>query len=292
MKGFLEQFTLAGKTVLDVGTGKGEMIDVLNDAGFIAAGIEASLESVTIGKSFGRNMIHGYIGDSGAITDGPYDAFVCLNYLEHLPNPGAVIRIIYNNTTENAAGYITVPNFDYLLTTKTLYEFVADHISYFTEDTLVYAFETNGFMVVDSWIINNGNDIAIQVLKRSKLNLSPQYAEVEELMKSFSQIVNDYTAKGKRVAVWGAGHRTLALIALSRVPDIAYIVDSAKFKQGKFAPISHLKIVSPDTLKEDTVDLVIVMVPGIYPDEVLKTLKQMNLKLKIAILSENKIESV
>ena len=67
MKEFTERFGLAGKKALDVGTGQGEMIDVLKEAGFQAAGIESSLESVNIGKAAGRNMIHGYIGDKGVI---------------------------------------------------------------------------------------------------------------------------------------------------------------------------------------------------------------------------------
>src|SRR3989344_5902702 len=153
MKEFAERFGLIGKKVLDVGTGKGEMIDVLKEAGLQAAGIEASLESVIIGKAAGRNMIHGYIGDQYSIAGGQYDAFICLNYLEHLPSPGAIIRNIYNNTIVDAVGYVTVPNFDYLLKTKSLYEFVVDHISYFTKNTLTHAFEANGFEVLDCRII-------------------------------------------------------------------------------------------------------------------------------------------
>ena len=288
MKEFTERFGLAGKKALDVGTGQGEMIDVLKEAGFQAAGIESSLESVNIGKAAGRNMIHGYIGDKGVISGRPYDAFILLNYLEHLPQPGSVIRNIYNNTTSNAVGYITVPNFDYLLKTKSFYEFVADHISYFTKNTLTHAFEANGFEVLDCRIINEENDIAAIVKKRGMIDLSQEYASVDFLIRDLRCIIADYKSKNKKVAVWGAGHRTLALLALSKVDDIAYILDSAKFKQGKFAPVLHARIVPPDHLKEEMVGLVIVMVPGLYPGEVLKTLERMNVKTDIAVLRGNK----
>lgn len=290
MKVFVEKFGLSGKKVLDIGTGKGEMIDVLNEAGFKAFGIEAAEESVKIGRSAGRNIIHGYIGDLKKIEGGPYDAFVLLNYLEHLPEPGAIIRNIYSNTTSDAAGFVTVPNLDYLLKTKAFYEFVADHISYFSANMLTHAFEANGFDVLECRMVNENNDIAAFVRKKSALNLSLQYAEVEALVSDFQKIMAEYKAKGKRIAVWGAGHRTLALLALSKANDIAYIVDSAKFKQGKFAPILHVKIAPPDHLNEDKVDLVIVMVPGLYPGEVLNTLKEMNIVAEIAILRDNKIE--
>ena len=292
MKEFAARFGLAGKKVLDIGTGQGEMIEVLKEAGLQAAGIEASLKSVNIGKVAGRNMIYGYIGDKVAIAGGPYDAFILLNYLEHLPEPGAIVRNIYNNTTADAVGYVTVPNFAYLLKTKAFYEFVADHISYFTQKTLAYAFEANGFEGLDCRVINEENDIAVTVKKRGATDLSQEYASVGFLIRDLRRIIANYRSRNKKVAVWGAGHRTLALLALSKVDDIAYIVDSAKFKQGKFAPVLHARIMPPDHLKEERVGLVIVMVPGLYPGEVLKTLEQMNVKTDIAVLRGNKIEFI
>lgn len=292
MKEFAERFGLVGKKVLDIGAGKGEMIDVLREAGFQAAGLEASLKSVSIGKVAGRNIIHGYIGDKGAIEGGPYDAFILLNYLEHLPHPRAIIWNIHRNTTDNAVGYITVPNFDYLLKTNALYEFVADHISYFTKGTLTYAFEANGFEVLDCRIINDENDIAATVRKKKVLDLSEKYGCVDFLVKDLRRILADYKSRNKKVAIWGAGHRTLALLALAGGDGIEYVVDSAKFKQGKFAPVSHLAIMSPEYLKKERVNLVIVMVPGLYPGEVLSTLKEMDVVAEIAVLRENKIEFI
>lgn len=292
MKEFAERFGLAGKKVLDIGTGKGEMVDVLKEAGFQATGIEASLKSVNIGKAAGRDMLYGYIGDIGVIAGRPYDAFTLLNYLEHLPKPGAVIRNIYNNTTVNAIGYVTVPNLGYLLKTKAFYEFVADHISYFTRSTLTYMFEANGFNVLDCQIINNENDIAAIVEKREVLGLSGKYWYVDSLIQDLQRIIADCKSKNKKVAVWGAGHRTLALLALAGVKGIEYVVDSAKFKQRKFTPVSHLAIMPPEHLKREIVDLVIVMVPGLYPDEVLKTLKHMDVGAEIAVLRGNKIEFI
>jgi len=74
--------------------------------------------------------------------------------------------------------------------------------------------------------------------------------------------------------------------------SVAYVVDSAKFKQGKFTPVLHLKIVPPEHLKKESVDLVIVMVPGLYPDEVLKTIKKMKIKADVAALRDNQVEFI
>ena len=81
-------------------------------------------------------------------------------------------------------------------------------------------------------------------------------------------------------------------MALAQAYDIEYIIDDAKFKQGKFIPILHLNIVSSEYLKKNKVDLVIVMVPGIYPDAVITSLKNMKLEVEIAKLVDNKIEFI
>jgi len=290
MKEFVDRFGLHGKKVLDIGSGRGDILDVLEEAGMIATGIEASQKSVEIGKSLGRKMVKGYIGDIDEIEGGLFDAFISLNYLEHLPEPGRIIRQIYKNTTANSMGFITVPNLEYLLKTRCFYEFVVDHISYFTKKTLTYAFEANGFEVLECQTINEENDIAAMVKKREALNLSEEYKYVDSLIKDLQDIIADYKSKNKKVAIWGAGHRTLALLALSKANGIEYVIDSAKFKQGKFTPILHLNIVPPEHLKKNKVDLVIVMVPGLYPSEVLKTLTEMNVGVKVAVLRDNKIE--
>ena len=79
---------------------------------------------------------------------------------------------------------------------------------------------------------------------------------------------------------------------MSKLKEIEYIVDSAVFKQGKYSPINHTKIVAPKFLKKNKVDLLIVMVPGIYPDEVIKSVKKMKLNTKLAKLNYNKIQFI
>jgi len=292
MNEFVARFGLKGCRALDVGSAKGNMLDIMEAAGLDATGIEASAESIEIGRSAGRKMVHGYIGDIEKIDGAPFDAFISLNYLEHLPNPGTIIKRIYDNTTKDAAGFVTVPNLDYLLKSRCFYEFVADHLSYFTQKTLAYAFESNGFDVLECEIINEENDIAVTVKKKEALDISGQFSEVSGLFKDLQKIVADYKAQNKKVAVWGAGHRTLALLALSDLRDLAFVIDSAKFKQGKYTPVLHLDIISPEQLREKEVDLVIVMLPGLYTDEVLKTLKQMNMGCDIAVLRGNKVEFI
>jgi len=300
---FSSKYNLKNKKIIEIGCGKGAMLDIIEEAKMEAYGLEYSAESVNIANIEDRKVIKGFIEDLEKIKFMPFSGFVCLNFLEHLPNPKLAINNIYNNLNEDGIGLVTVPNLNYLLDTKCFYEFVADHLSYFTEDTLKKAFNNNKFDVLECSLINNDNDILAIVKKNSKkknyvlqnvdkINFENDYKEVENLILNLKKIIIDYKKKNKKVAVWGAGHRTLALLALSQINEIEFIVDSASFKQNKYSPVMHTKIVSPETLKKSKVDLIIIMVPGIYPDEVIKRVKDMNINIEIAKLKDNQIQFI
>ncbi|HEY9078871.1 methyltransferase domain-containing protein [Magnetovibrio sp.] len=290
MNAFVDRFDLKGKKALEIGSAKGEMLDVMVEAGLDPTGLEYAPQSVEHALKHGRNMHRGYIDDFVPVSKA--DVFFSYNYLEHQPDTKAFIQSIYRVTTPDAIGYVTVPNLEYLLASKCLYEFVADHLVYFTKSTLSLAFEMNGFEVLSCQTINNDNDIEIIVRKRRNLDLSPYVAEVDKLATELFELVDRYKRDGKKIAVWGAGHRTLALLAISRLTEIAFIVDSADFKQGKYSPVTFNKIVSPGELEASDVDAVIIMVPGLYPQEVLKTVRGFDRKLEAYILKGNELVAV
>jgi SAM-dependent methyltransferase len=286
------EFDLVGKTVLEVGSGKGEMLDVLTEVGMNPIGIEFSEKAVSWGRECGRDIIRGYIGDEGVLGDRIFDAFICLNYLEHAPDPGKILRVLWKNISPNGVGYLTVPNLDYLLGSACLYEFVADHLSYFTKATISNALESNGFEVLECDLINNENDIAILCKKKERVSIGDARDSVDGLCRELKTCVEKEKSLGRTVAVWGAGHRTLALLALSRVECIDYIVDSAPFKQGLYAPVTHIPIAAPARLQESPVDLLLIMLPGIYSSEVVSIVKKMGLTTEIMTLDNNRLVSL
>ncbi|MFK5893978.1 MAG: methyltransferase domain-containing protein [Pseudomonadota bacterium] len=287
IKNFVSEFELIGRRAIEIGCGKGDMLDVIEEAGLIPLGLEFGAASIKEAQRKLKNVQCGYINDFN--IDNKLPVFFSFNFLEHQPDVKKFINAINQITTKDAVGYITVPNLTYLLNSKCLYEFVADHLVYFTEKTLTRAFEFNGFDVIRCEIINNGNDILAVVKKRQQIDLSPNIVEVETLAENLNLLVASYVKQGKKIAIWGAGHRSLALMAISHLNQIEFIVDSADFKQGKYSPVMFNKIVSPHILEHSDVDAVIVMVPGIYPQEVLATLKTFQRKMDAYKLEENKL---
>ena len=69
------------------------------------------------------------------------------------------------------------------------------------------------------------------------------------------------------------------------------MIDSAKNKQGKYIPVSHLPIVTPDTLKVKPVDAILVLVGGFYY-EIPNQIKLLNLDYSpsLAVIKKTDIE--
>jgi len=287
---FVQEFSLRGKKVIEIGCGRGEYLSLMQQFGIEAYGLEHSEESVMQCVKNGLKVSKGFVQSStDRLNNAPFDAFFILNFLEHLPDPNSTLRGICSNLTDDAVGLVEVPNFDMILRNKLFSEFIGDHLLYFTKETLNTTLKLNGFEIIDCNEEWHDYLISAIVKKRRKLDISHFYKYQMQLKNEIEEYIRRF--KNKKVAIWGAGHQALAIISLMNLADkIRYVVDSAPFKQGKYTPATHIPIVSPDALNFDPVDAVIVMAAS-YSDEVARILRQkFDRNISIAILRDFGLE--
>ncbi len=216
------------------------------------------------------------------------DAFTMFNFLEHLPDPNLTLTRIKNSLSTEGVGIIEVPNFDMILQENLFSEFIRDHLFYFTKDTLDLTLRLNGFKVLDIKSIWMNYILSARVVKPSEIDISG-FKMTEEGLK---QDIHNYINKFNSIAVWGAGHQSLTLLALFNLIDqISYIVDSSSSKQGRYTPVTHIPIVSPEMLKVAPVEAVLVIVAG-YIQEVLEQIKLMKISSSIAIINGVRLEVI
>ncbi len=100
-------------------------------------------------------------------------------------------------------------------------------------------------------------------------------------------------AEGKTLAIWGASHQGFTLAATTCLKDSAkYIIDSAPFKQGRFAPTSHLRIVPADYFHKEPVDVILIVAPG-YTQEISESIRtNFGEDVKIMTLRSDHIEAL
>lgn len=266
---WVDEFQLKGKKIIEIGCGKGEYMPFMEKAGVKVYGLEHLQDSVDAGMAEGHKIFQGFPeNEEYRIPLAPYDGFYIMNFLEHIPSPGEFLRGIANNLKDEAVGIVEVPDFDMMMKKSLYSEFIQDHLSYFTEDTLRNVLEMNGFQVLHCESIWYNYILSCIVKKRSFAKVGGFIERQEYLKKEVRTFLIHQKNKGKRVAVWGAGHQALAnLSLLDMAGDIEYVVDSADFKQNRYTPATHIPIVAPDKLLDGEVQVVIIMAAG-YSQEV------------------------
>lgn len=270
----IETYKLARKKFIEVGCGRGEFLSVLTEFPVQAYGIENKEELVAIARDNGLNVTKNFL-DSGndRLENGPFDVFLSFNFFEHQPNPNGMLQGIYNNLTEDGMGLITVPSLEYILEHNGYYEFIHDHLVYYTFDTLEFALNKNGFEVLEKEMVNR-DTISMIVRKKKKIDVSKIAESYNSICTGINSYIDSLNAKGKKVAIWGASHQGFTLASTAKLTKkVEYIIDSAPFKQGKYAPASHIPIVSPDDAGKHPVDAIIIMAPG-YTDEIAGIIKE------------------
>ena len=287
---FVNKYFLRDKKVIEIGCGKGEFLSLMKKTGADVYGIEYSDESVKYCRENDLKVNKFYIkNNNDLLPTAPYDCFFIMNFFEHLPDPNSTLRALHKNLSDNGVGLIEVPNFDMILENNLFSEFINDHLFYFTKETLRLTLERNGFEIVECNEIWYDYIISAVVRKRPKTNLS----DFRRHQKKIKQELQEYIEKYDKVAVYGAGHQSLAVISLTEIgKKIEYVIDDAIFKQGKYTPATHIPIVSNQSLIFKPVDAIIIMAAS-YSDEVAKKIKNnFDVNADITVLREHGLEKV
>ncbi|MEQ2563624.1 class I SAM-dependent methyltransferase [Ventrimonas sp. CLA-AP-H27] len=324
----IETYHLEGKTFFEAGCGRGEFLKFLQEFPVEIYGMEHKADLVETAQAeglhvwrefperedqrFGHSPEASMLQESGwSVPEKPFDVFLSFNFLEHQPRPDVMLKAIWNNLAEDGMGLVTVPSLEYILEKESYYELIRDHIAYYTFDTLRALLNHCGFEVLEEEMINR--DTLSMVVRKTAMpetdadvsaagsvqSGTPSGATIiAPLTEGYKIVTGEVRAltdrlvrEGKRLAMWGASHQGFTLASTSELGEhLAYIIDSAPFKQGRFAPASHVPIVAPDHYFEDPVDAVLIVAPG-YTDEIAGIIKtKFGEKVETMTLRTNRIE--
>ena len=151
----IDTYHLEGKRFIEVGCGQGEFLKVLKEFPVEGFGIEHDPALAELARAQGLNVEQGFTETADTVIPGGlYDVFLSFNFLEHQPDPAAMLRCIYNNLEDDGMGLLTVPSFEYIMDHSSYYELIRDHIAYYTFETLTSLLERTGFVVLELSLIH------------------------------------------------------------------------------------------------------------------------------------------
>jgi nucleoside-diphosphate-sugar epimerase/SAM-dependent methyltransferase len=305
---------LTGRNIIEVGCGRGEFLsffreykdELLKEQNNLMeeirlTGIEHKPELVALARQAGLEVYEGFAEGDETFPNAPFDAFVQFNFLEHQPHPKDMLHCIWENLKPGAIGLVTVPSFEYILQYDGYYELLRDHIAYYTKDTLRRLFESAGFRTISERTVNRDTlEIIVEKLTEVPKEAEPYtggFTDVSALMENYETLRRDITkyldqldAAGRTLAIWGASHQGFTLAATTGLGGrVRYIIDSAKFKQGRFAPASHIPIYAPEHFLDEPVDEILIVAPG-YTDEIAGIIRdKFGRDIRILVLKSEKI---
>ena len=257
-------------------------------------GIEHKKELVEKGQAAGLSLYQGFPEEGFELknmegkhlqsgktrpVEGLLDAMVQFNFLEHQPNPGEMLSFAYTHLKMGGYFLLTVPSFQYILDHRSYYELLRDHIANYSEESLLSLVQDQGFSLVESRVINR-DTIEFLLEKREKescttfrsleqkVDIKPILENEKAIQEDIQKHLEGLRKKGEKMAVWGASHQGLTLLSTTALQEeVAYIIDSAPFKQGKYSPASHLPIVDKSHFQKEPVEEILIVAPG-YTEEI------------------------
>lgn len=285
----IETYCLQGKKILEVGAGKGGFLKTLREMSEYSIqefGIENNSEFVNIARNVEKvNMQQGDVECLETQIEGaPFDAFVTFAYPARLIDPNAMLQCVSRHLTRDAVGLVQVPSMEHLLKPGGFYDITRDHVAYYSEATLKFLLVKNGFDILEFGEVSELYIYAI-VKKRKSYDLQTLWADVEPLADEVRKYVNKNTEKGKKLAVWCAGHFAFTVLSTTEIGNkVSYIIDNAEFKKGRYSPASHVPIVGPEHFFNEPVDTILILGP-IYVNEIIREIREKyDPKVNIAVM--------
>jgi len=225
-------------------------------------------------------------------TDIEADYICCRHTLEHISEVSQFIRLVRASigSRTGVIVFFEVPDAERVLVEGAVWDIYYEHCSYFTADSLSILFEREGFAVLDTYVLYNGQYLVIE----AEVNRQSRVEEIrrdEYVCKTLTQVdqfkrssriqlsglrrsVDESARRGRRVVLWGSGSKAVSLLTTLQLGDeIGAVIDINPHKWGKFLPGSGHEILSPSSIPDIKPDMVIVM-NSIYTEEIRNDLER------------------
>lgn len=284
---------LAGSTVVEVGSGRGDFLRVLADHGLGQAyGIDPSLPASEELDDAGSpiSLRAGTLADLPEVTA---DLVLCRHVLEHVDQPVALLAEMRRRLARpGTVLYVEVPDAGHMLRAPAVWDLIYEHVGYFTGTGIDALLRRAGWTVTATGTSYGGqylwaeatcpdtaptggetipDEIPVAAAADPGLALARAFAaHRQEAIERWERALADAAHHRRRVAVWGAGSKGVAFLnAVAGSGPVEAVVDVNERKHRRFVPGVGSIVETPHEVA-GRVDTVLVMNP-IYLDEIRAT---------------------
>jgi len=300
----VERYDLNKKTILEIGCGKGEFLNLLCklgsntgigfDPGFHAdRGKDDEATDVDVITDFYSEKYASYKGDFVA----------CKMTLEHIPTVSKFIGAVRNAVKNHESiVFFQIPEAMRILSDCAYEDIYYEHCSYFTGGSIARLFRSHGFEVLTIETEYDAQYLTIEARLSEDGAESPRTHDGEEdqdvlrdLVGTFKQRctakvdswrgrLRDWQDAGSTVVLWGSGSKAVSFLhAMGDDCHIENVVDINPYRHDHFMAGSGQRIVAPAALQEIKPDVVVVM-NSVYVPEIRSDLEKLGLNPEVQAL--------
>lgn len=224
--------------LVEVGCGKGLFLEMLLANGYDVTGFDPTYEG-----SNPKIQKHFFEKGVGIRADG----LILRHVLEHIPDPVSFLQHLAEANHSEGRIYLEVPCFDWICEHKTWFDIFHEHVNYFRLKDLDRIFGR----VIESGRVFGGQYLYV-VAELSSVR-QPEQGDSEPFIfpSDFTTGIHiDHNAGKARSVVWGGASKGVifSLLRARAGYPVEVVVDVNPAKQGKFLPVTGLKVEAPDVV--------------------------------------------
>lgn len=253
---FLEARLAPGASVLEFGCNDGVLLEQLQAKGFDCVGVDASDNVASVGRAKGIDIKTGFLNaDLVAAQNlaGRFDLVTCSNVFAHIDDISETVAAVKLLLKKNGLFAIEVHD-GKILAEETQFDTVYhEHLTYFTEATLRFFVEREGFEFVEcaATPMHGGglrfvcrydaenpaevSDVGVDIVDGERFT-----ATIERCRDEIIRLKNEYG----EVHGYGAAGRAQMFINMTRTGDyFSKVFDDSPFRQDRFIIGTDIPIV-------------------------------------------------
>jgi hypothetical protein len=288
-----ETYGLRGRTVVEIGSGKGEFLSQLCDvADCRGIGFDPTFDG-DVEESRGRVTILRRYYDAEAARDLAAALVLARHVLEHLADPLDFLIRVREAGTPDTAVYFEVPNAGHVFGEAGMWDLIYQHVGYFSAPTLELLLRRAGYAVTDIRAVFHGQFLGVEgrpgaagtlpdegAVERACATVDRYAERLDQRLEAWRARLNGVDGDGK-VVLWGAGAKGVAFLNLLGIDDaIDRVVDINPRKRGRFIPGTGHLIEAPDVLRGGDTSSVLILNPA-YKDEIRTHLHSLGLRADV-----------
>ena len=190
--------------------------------------------------------------------------------------------------------WIEVPDFEWIVKNGVFYDITYEHCNYFTKPVLANLLNKLGFTIRSFKNVFDSQYLLVEAIFQQEeftdQKIGTYSLSIQNIDRVFEENKNrfqKFVEEGESVCVWGASGK--GVIFLSELNDImlrkiTYVVDINREKQGKFLPLTAKEIKPPETMNGVSSPLSVLIMNGMYSQEIQQTLQRMNINFQAHVI--------